>query len=86
MNIKEIYARFYEDHIRKEPTKVDACIDEIMQFLKAKGLPPEDICWMDTMLGSVSCYSEEQGFMDGFAQGVEHITGALAFSKTRLQD
>lgn len=86
MNIKEIYVRFYEDHIRKEPTQADTCINEIMQFLKTKGLTADELSWMDTMLGGVSCFSEEQGFLDGFAEGIEHITGALAFSKTRLQD
>ena len=86
MNIKEIYKNFCETHNRKEPTKTDQYRDEIMQFLETKGHTEDELSWMDTMLGGVSCYSEEQGFMDGFAEGIDHITGALAFAKTRLQD
>lgn len=86
MNVNEIYKSFYETHVRKECTKADECRERIMKLLATKNLTEEDLDWVDTMLGAVSCYSEEQGFLDGFAEGIDHIAGALTFAKTRLQE
>lgn len=86
MNVNEIYKNFYETHIRKEDTKADTCRDRVMKFLATKDLTADELSWMDTMLGAISCYSEEQGFLDGFAEGIDHIAGALTFAKTRLQE
>lgn len=86
MNVKEIYRNFYETHVRKEATAADSYRNEVMQFLETKGLTADEMSWMDTMLGGISCFSEEQGFLDGFAEGIDHIAGALTFAKSRLQD
>lgn len=86
MNAKEIYSRFYETHVRNEDTKADSYRERVMKFLATKDLTADELSWIDTMLGGISCYSEEQGFLDGFAEGIDHIAGALAFAKTRLHE